>query len=186
MDWCPSPKFQCKHNKDCDDVDDLARPLCDQQTKRCVRKQWCPAEDMANSISTEVETLSESSVGDFVVWFQSMVHFQKFNVDVSTADDPQPIIYPAPKATAYSIRDIMQLSGVVYNDTYRHGAVISTDIIFDCNLDSSDCKSRLDATLIDASSGYNFAKPHYYLVEDGTRTLSSSNLKFNFQNYSIR
>ena len=109
-----------------------------------------------------METLSEEAVSDYVLWFQSMVHFHKFNVDVSTADDRSPTMYPEPKATAYAVRDIMHHAGVDFHDISRHGAVLMTNVIFDCDLDLGDCHSKLESKFVDGTSGYNFAKTSYY------------------------
>ena len=157
--------MKCSQHTDCEDIPDLAKPKCEKG--RCVRKQWCPAEDLSNQKTAQL--LSEDAVGDYVIWFQSHVHFHKFNVDVSTTDAKFPIIYPEARATAYPVRDILHFAGVPFNDTSHLGAVILANLNFKCDLDSKDCTSRMQASFVDASTGYNYAKPHYYVGKDGQR-----------------
>ena len=68
------------------------------------------------------------------------------------------------------MRDIIKMAGVDFDDASRHGAVLMTNMVFDCDLDFQDCHSRLETKLVDATSGYNFAHPSYYTdSESGTQ-----------------
>ncbi len=65
-----------------------------------MRRQWCPAEcdPVANpSCATTQELLIDPS--GYELRFQTSVHFHKFQMDVSTMEEKEAIVYPKKKVS---------------------------------------------------------------------------------------
>eukprot|EP00435_Cladocopium_sp_Y103_P047209 s559_g13.t2 len=88
-EYCESPSHPCKEARDCNVGDPKVQKM-ECQNGFCMRRQWCPAEN-ANWPTTETHYLDFEKVE---LWFKSYVHYHKFGLDVSTADEKESIPYP--------------------------------------------------------------------------------------------
>merc|ERR1712187_449558 len=79
-DFCESPIHNCTTDAQCSiGNEELQKKEC-SASGHCMRRQWCPAEDPSR-ITTETH---EFDIDEVELWFQTYVHFNDFNLDVST------------------------------------------------------------------------------------------------------
>jgi len=174
-DYCESPPNNCTSDRDCDIGDEnLQRSQC-SPNKRCMRRGWCPAEDPA-AVTTESHELSFE---DVELWFQTFVHYNDFNLDVSTTDEKTSVHFPNEKSNTYRLRDIVAMAGIEPKDFSTNGAVVLLNILFNCNLDSKQCDLKVESNTVDIATGYNYVHNNVYW-EDGVRKRDS------YRMYGIR
>merc|ERR1719329_2054708 len=83
--FCRDPQHTCVADSECD-VNNLKLQLPECEAGGCMRRQWCPAED-PDADTSEVHYLD---LTDVELWFQTSVHFHKFDLDVATTDERRP------------------------------------------------------------------------------------------------
>jgi len=155
-DSCENPGYPCESNAQCDTGDEIMTGEC--KNKMCVRRGWCPAESVA-ATTTEIYKIDALK---YDLWFQAKVLFHKFQADTANIDDPSPVYYPNKKANTYPLHDVLRLASVELEDVWKEGAVIQVLSLFDCNLDADIFETRLEASLIDATTGFNYKHARYY------------------------
>lgn len=161
--FCESPLHPCSSNKDCDiDNEQLQKSICNNG--RCMRRQWCPAEDPTKA-TTETQYLEFSEVD---LWFSTYVHYHKFLLDVATTDERKEMIYPMKRANTYPLHDLIRMSNLDPEEVVENGALIIANALLDCDLDNGVCNSRLETINVDTKAGYNHAVNHVYF-ENGVR-----------------
>jgi len=161
--FCESPLHTCSSNKDCDiDKEQLQKSIC--SNGRCMRRQWCPAEDPTKA-TTETQYLEFSEVD---LWFSTYVHYHKFLLDVATTDERKEMIYPMKRANTYPLHDLIRMSNLDPEEVVENGAVLIANALLDCDLDNGVCNSRLETINVDTKAGYNHAVNHVYF-ENGVR-----------------
>lgn len=159
--FCESPIHLCSSNEDCDiGNDDLQKPQC--SNGRCMRRQWCPAEELGKPQTTESLINSDN----YEIQFSSQLHYHKFALDVSTTDE-EVHRYPHPRANTYMVKDILRMAGLTSADLQKLGAIVQVGLTFSCDLDSELCSSEVQAYNVDTVAGFNFRKDFYY-EEGGT------------------
>eukprot|EP00435_Cladocopium_sp_Y103_P045828 s559_g13.t1 len=104
-EYCESPSHPCKEARDCNVGDPKVQKM-ECQNGFCMRRQWCPAEN-ANWPTTETHYLDFEKVE---LWFKSYVHYHKFGLDVSTADEKESIPYPHRGANTYRLQDLIRMT----------------------------------------------------------------------------
>lgn len=167
-DFCPSPVHTCKQDDDCDIGNpELQKPKCEEGM--CMRRQWCPAENPHGSAS---EVHYNSDYANVELWYQTYVHFHKFMVDVSTADEDVKIAFPNKGANTIALHDILRIANINAKEVRDNGAVMLMNAVYNCNLDAKTCDSTLESMNVDTKSGYNTVHNHYY-VEGGVRKRDS-------------
>jgi len=157
---CENPGFPCESDADCDLGDGISKPKCSKGT--CVRRGWCPAESTSNP-STEVYKIDAEN---YDLWFQGKVLFHKFQTDIGNTEDAAPMYYPNDNANTYPMHDILRMASVTLDDIWKEGAVVLVTAIFDCDLASETCITRIESVAVDTTTGFNFKKGNYY-QEDG-------------------
>lgn len=160
---CESPQHECQSDADCDKGEELQVPKC--ANGRCVRRQWCPAEEVGQPHTEEHNVISKS----YDVWFSTSLHFHKFMLDVSTTDEPKPIRYPLEHANTYPLHDLLRMADVKIEEVEQLGALISVTQFVTCDLDAFACQLQLQATNIDTSAGFNYVHNYFYFDESGVR-----------------
>mmetsp|Transcript_59203 Transcript_59203/g.152311 ORF Transcript_59203/g.152311 Transcript_59203/m.152311 type:complete len:357 (+) Transcript_59203:160-1230(+) len=160
-EFCESALHRCSVAADCDIGN---RRLQKQEcvNGRCMRRQWCP--DILPDAATTEEVLLE--VDQVELWFQSYLHYHRFQLDVTTADEREPVNYPHPAANTYKLSDLIHWTGVEQQEIIQSGAVMMMNANFDCNLDSMHCKVVVDSAIVESKTGYNYVHNQYY-YEDG-------------------
>lgn len=168
-DFCESPVHNCSKPADCDiGNEELQKNEC-TATGRCLRRQWCPAEDPANLATTETHYLD---INEVTIWFQTFVHFHAFNLDVSTTDEKEPRYYPHKKPNTFPLRDIVRMANIDPADCTENGALMLVNTLFKCDLDAHTCEMKVEGQNIDTMTGYNHVHSHVYW-EDGVRKRDS-------------
>lgn len=161
--FCESPLHTCKSNHDCDiGNEELQQTTC--SNGRCMRRQWCPAEELGKPNTQEYIVNSRT----YDVWFETIIHFHQFQLDVASTDDKEPIRYPAEHANTYPLHDLMRFANVDMKSIERLGAIIQMNNIISCDLDAFVCKTQLVSSNIDTKTGFNYVQNYYYF-ENGIR-----------------
>lgn len=161
--FCESPLHTCSTNKDCDiGNQNLQKSIC--SNGRCMRRQWCPAED-PNKAHTVTQYLEFSEVE---LWFSTYVHYHKFLLDVATTDERKEMLYPMKRANTYPLHDLIRMSNLDAEEVVENGALLIANALLDCDLDNGQCNSRLETINVDTKAGYNHAVNHVYF-ENGVR-----------------
>lgn len=164
--YCESPLHNCSSAADCDIGNEmLQRREC--VNGHCMRRQWCPAED-ENAPTTETHYLEFDQVQ---LWFQNYVHYHRFMLDVSTADETQPLHYPHRRANTYRLRDLLRMTGIEPDEIRENGAVMLANAIFDCDLNKKDCDMKVETATVDKNFYYHIYNHVYY--ENGVRKRDS-------------
>jgi len=162
--FCESPVHPCTTPEDCDiDNELLQQSQC--VNGHCMRRQWCPAEN-PEAPTTEIQYLE---FGNVELWFKTYVHYHKFQLDVATTDEEQPIMYPMKRANTYPLHDLIRMANLDPEEVIENGAVIIANALLQCKLDSSSCTSRVETINVDTKSGYNYVYNHIYFDESGVR-----------------
>lgn len=158
--YCKSPVHNCTDDEDCGSSDVLGqhRECVDGF---CMRFQWCPAED-PDAITTETHYLDISKVE---LWLQSYVHYNEFEMDVSTMNEKEIVYYPHKNANTYKLNDLLRMASLSLEDLQDYGAIIYVNNIFDCDVDRDTCTRNVEAFNIDTRTGFNHVVS--YLYEDG-------------------
>jgi hypothetical protein len=173
--FCPSPQHTCKTNADCDiDNELLQKSQC--QNGRCMRRQWCPAEDRDDTAITTTQYLE---FGNVELWFSTYVHYHKFMLDVATTDERKEIKYPMKRANTYPLHDLIRMANIDAEEVIENGGVLVANALLDCDLDTGECGSKVETINVDTKAGYNYAYSNIYF-EDGVRKRDT------FRMYGIR
>lgn len=161
--FCESPIHPCTTPDDCDiDNELLQKSQC--VNGHCMRRQWCPAENV-EAPTTEIQYLE---FGNVELWFKTYVHYHKFQLDVATTDEKEEIMYPMKRANTYPLHDLIRMANLDPEEVIENGAVIIANALLDCKLDSEQCNSRVETINVDTKSGYNYVYNHIYF-ENGVR-----------------
>jgi hypothetical protein len=158
--YCESPVHRCESKEDCDIGNaDLQKEECSNGF--CMRRQWCPAEQLGAPVTEEhyIDVLS------YEVWFGTSLHYHKFMLDVSTTDELEPFRYPHNTANTYPVHDMLRMANINPDDIKQYGAVLQSNNIFDCDLDDKVCQVRMEVVNVDTETGFNYVQNHFY--EDG-------------------
>jgi hypothetical protein len=161
--YCGSPRHPCKTSTDCS-TSNKALQKAECSNGMCMRRQWCPAQDPKDS-KTEVHYVDSQS---YDIWFQTDLHFHKFELDVSTTEEEESIRWPANRANTYTVRDLLSMANVEAQDVKDYGAVLSVNQLFECDLGEENCDVRLQISNVDGKTGFNYVRNHFYEV-DGVR-----------------
>jgi len=153
---CEQPGYPCESDEDCQTGDEMTTGKC--SNKRCVRRGWCPAEQ-AGAPATTVYKIDAAK---YDLWFQGKVLFHKFMTDIGNTEDLHPIYYPDANANTYPMHDILRMASVDLEKSWEDGAVLLVSAIFECDLMAERCSTVIESAKIDAMTGYNFKKTHYY------------------------
>mmetsp|Transcript_24519 Transcript_24519/g.61722 ORF Transcript_24519/g.61722 Transcript_24519/m.61722 type:complete len:365 (+) Transcript_24519:394-1488(+) len=163
-DFCASPLHTCKTPADCEIENPQLQKgdTCTPEGK-CLRRQWCPAEcdPVSDAACTTTQEIEVDPLA-YEIRFGTSVHFHKFQMDVSTTEEKQRILYPKKKANTYKVKDLLRMANVDANKIAKHGALLLVTMLFDCEMDDSACLSSVEAVNIDSKTGYNFARSVYY------------------------
>lgn len=154
--FCENPGYPCKSDGDCDTGEEIQQATC--KSGSCMRRGWCPPQAPGGE-GTEVFKIDASR---FDLWFQGKVLFHKFMKDAGNTGDIAPVYYPNDNANTYPMHDILWKAGVKLEDVWKDGAVLLVSVVFDCDLHSNDCTTRIESATIDATTGYNFKKSNYF------------------------
>lgn len=165
--YCPSLLHNCTVAKDCDiDNEDLQKgSQCNAGF--CMRRQWCPPEDPNKPGITDQEYLE---FGNVELWFQTYVHYHKFNLDVATTDEKEEILYPVRRANTYPLHDLIRMANLEPEEVVENGAVLIANALLDCDLDSGECGSKIETINVDTKAGYNYAYAHNYFECNADKT----------------
>lgn len=164
--YCESPTHNCSVAEDCDIGNEmLQRQECVQG--KCMRRQWCPAED-ENAPTTETHYLEFDQVE---LWFQNYLHYHRFMLDVSTADESQPVHFPHRRANTYRLRDLLRMTNSDPEDFRENGAVMIVNSIFECDLNERDCDMTVETATVDKNFFYHIYNHLYY--DNGIRKRDS-------------
>lgn len=162
--FCESLLHNCTHNDDCDiDNEQLQKTQC--SNGHCLRRQWCPPED-PSSPTTETQYLDYHRIE---LWFSTYVHYHKFQLDVSTTDEDKEILYPLKKANTYPLHDLIRMANIDIEEVIENGAVLIANAMLDCDLDTSQCGSKIESTNVDTKNGFNYVHYHTYFDEQKKR-----------------
>jgi len=157
--YCGSPLHPCKTSADCKVGNDgLQKAECSKGM--CMRRQWCPAQDAKDS-KTEVHYIDSQN---YDIWFQTDLHFHRFELDVSTTEEKESIRWPAPRANTYTMRDLLLMGNVKAQDVKDYGAVLNVNQLFECDLGRETCGVRLHIANVDGQTGFNYVRNHFYEV----------------------
>jgi len=166
QDYCPSPMHNCTVPSDCDiDNNLLQKEEC--VNGRCMRMQWCPAEDPENlspGSRTEVQYLE---FGNVELWFRTYVHFHKFQLDVATTDEQKEILYPMKRANTYPLHDLIRMANIDPEEVVENGAMLIVNALLQCDLDAETCGSKIETINVDTKTGYNYVFTHVYFENNG-------------------
>jgi len=161
--YCESKLHPCKGPEDCD-IGDEALQKSECSNGFCMRRQWCPAQEVGKPETT----VSYVDIGGYDLWFQTNLHYHKFMLDVSTTDEPEPRKYPMNHPNTFPIHDILRMANIDPKDIKENGAIVAVNNIFDCELDSHVCQRSIEAINIDTKTGFNYIQNHFYM-EGGVR-----------------
>lgn len=173
-DWCQDPSQPCKFDSDCKTDATLSGGRGKCKDGLCVKRQWCPAED-PNNLTTELRRSEQYTRTHFLafdeveLWFKTYVHFHKFALDVTTADENGQIRYPESGANTYRLIDLMRMTNYVPEEIEENGAVMTLNVMLDCNLDTENCEMKVETASVDHASGFNHVVEQIYWL-DGVRT----------------
>lgn len=176
--FCRDPQHMCVADSECD-VNNRRIQLPECEAGGCMRRQWCPAEDV-DADTSETHYLDLTYVE---LWFQTSVHFHKFDLDVSTTDERRPREFPMRHANTYPVHDILRMARLDPDDpdaVRENGGVVHMNVIFDCDLDLQTCESKLASSNVDTVTGFNHVWNNYYYDEEGNRKRDS------YRMYGIR
>eukprot|EP00439_Symbiodinium_sp_Y106_P073153 s1527_g13.t1 len=162
-EYCESPSHPCKEARDCN-VGDPQVQRMECQNGFCMRRQWCPAEN-ENWATTETHYLEFDNVE---LWFKSYVHYHKFGLDVTTADEKASIKYPQRGANTYRLQDLIRMTNYAPEEFVELGAVMVLNGLFDCNLDTELCEMKVETATVDTKTGFNHVYENIY-YENGVR-----------------
>jgi len=157
--YCGSPLHPCKTAADCN-VGSSPLQKAECSSGLCMRRQWCPAQDAKNS-KTEVHYVDTQS---YDIWFQTDLHFHRFELDVSTTEEKESIRWPATRANTYTMRDLLKMANVEAQDVKDYGAILTVNQLFECDLGEETCDVRLQIENVDGKSGFNYVRNHFYEV----------------------
>lgn len=165
--FCESPLNPCAQDSDCDIGDDAL-----QQTKcsngRCMRRQWCPAEEPG--VPTTV--IHNVKARSYDIQFQTSLHYHKFMLDVATTDEKRSIRYPADHANTFPLHDLIRMANIEMEAVQELGAIIQVNHFINCDLDAFECKPGLEVNNIDTKTGFNYVQNYFYF-ENGVRKRDS-------------
>eukprot|EP00747_Dinoflagellata_sp_TGD_P027860 gnl/TRDRNA2_/TRDRNA2_132872_c0_seq1.p1 gnl/TRDRNA2_/TRDRNA2_132872_c0~~gnl/TRDRNA2_/TRDRNA2_132872_c0_seq1.p1 ORF type:complete len:347 (-),score=69.98 gnl/TRDRNA2_/TRDRNA2_132872_c0_seq1:88-1128(-) len=162
--YCPSPTHSCKTDEDCDIGNKvLQKKQC--QDGFCMRRQWCPAEDIEKP-TTEVHLIDFS---DVLLWFQSYVHFHVFKIDIMTTDEDTSKLWPAKMANTYAVYDLLRMANVDPAQMLENGGVIIANAVFECDFDAEKCTFGVKTANVDTRTGFNHVHYHYWRDDSGKR-----------------
>lgn len=160
--FCPNKAYKCESAADCTDEFMSTPPECNGG--RCVRRGWCPPEELGGP-NTEMFKIDAES---YKVWFQGKVMFHQLDATVGNTEQTEPRVQGRNKNT-YWMHDILRMGRASIEQVWKEGAVLSVQNIFKCNLmmDEADaCTTKLEVGLIDKQTGYNY-KNNVYRKEKG-------------------
>lgn len=172
--YCESYIHNCTKNSDCDVGNEMLQKT-ECQNGHCMRRQWCPAEN-PDSPTTEAHYLE---FGNVDLWFKTFVHFSRFQLDVSTTDEKEPVMYPARGANTFPLHHLIRMANVDQEELVQNGGVMLMNALFNCDLDSGVCDTQVEAQNVDTVTGYNYVYNHVYW-QDGIRKRDS------YRMYGIR
>jgi len=161
--FCESFVHTCTIPDDCD-IDNELLQKSECVNGHCMRRQWCPAEN-PEAATTETQYLDFANVE---LWFSTYVHYHKFQLDVATTDERKEILYPMKRANTYPLHDLIRMANLDPEEVIENGAVLIANALLECDLDTGECGSKLEAINVDTKSGYNYAYNQIYF-EDGVR-----------------
>jgi len=165
-EYCESPVHNCTRAADCDIGNELLQKK-ECVNGHCMRRQWCPAEDPSQP-TTETHYLEYEHVQ---LWFTSYLHYHRFMLDVSTADESEAVHYPHRRANTYRLRDLVRMTDAEPEVVQENGAVFIVNALFDCELDNNDCDLKVEAATVDRNFYYHIHNHVYF--EDGVRKRDS-------------
>lgn len=171
---CESPLLPCGADADCDLGEQFQEAKC--SNGRCMRRQWCPAEEVGKEY-TEEHLINAKS---YDIWFSTSLHYHKFMLDVSTTDELKSVRFPAEHANTYPLHDLLRMADVKLEEVEHLGAIISVTQMIDCDLDAFQCKLHLETGNVDSTSGFNYVHNYFYFDDSGVRK------KDTFHFYGIR
>lgn len=168
---CGNPMFSCKADKDCDTGEAVAVAKCEKGS--CVRRGWCPPEQLGASQTEayEIDALK------YEVWFQGMVQYHVFQdingggLSAGNIEEPAPILSPAENANTYGLPYILEKAQVKLKDVWQDGAIVLLTAKFDCDLDAAEdeqCLTNIEGATVDYENGFNY-KVVTYRDEGGER-----------------
>uniref|UniRef100_A0A6T0X194 Purinergic receptor n=1 Tax=Alexandrium monilatum TaxID=311494 RepID=A0A6T0X194_9DINO len=165
-EYCESPVHNCTVPEDCDIGNEmLQKKEC--VSGRCLRRQWCPAED-EGAPTTETHYLELDQVQ---LRLQNFLRYHRFNVDVSTADEVEPVRYPHSRANTYRLRDLLRMTNSDPEEFKETGAVMIINALFDCDLNKKDCDMKVETATVDKNFYYHIYNHVYF--EGGVRKRDS-------------
>jgi len=191
---CPSVRGHCETDIDCLPIrrpyhmgNGVTTGICNQTTKTCMIKAWCPTEDDSPPIDGDYARLEHTA--DFTVLIKNHVYFPYFDISRSNLIESVNKTYLTTcqynvdehkYCPIFRIGDIVSLSRSAKDSDYHldresyyrnlanAGGVINVLIQWSCNFDFSttQCKpvykfKRLD-NKYNSAPGYNFRYPIYY------------------------
>jgi len=165
-EYCESPVHNCTIPDDCDIGNELLQKK-ECVSGHCMRRQWCPAED-EHAPSTETHYLEYDQVQ---LWFMNYLRYHRFNLDVSTADEVDPVHYPHLRANTYRLRDLLRMTSIDPEEFKENGAVMTINALFDCDLNKKDCDMKAETATVDKNFFYHIHNHVYY--EGGVRKRDS-------------
>mmetsp|Transcript_13465 Transcript_13465/g.31660 ORF Transcript_13465/g.31660 Transcript_13465/m.31660 type:complete len:347 (-) Transcript_13465:50-1090(-) len=174
-EYCESPLHNCTADTDCDIGNTQLQKRECSANGRCMRRQWCPAED-PKATTTETHYLDLDMVQ---MWCQIHAHYHQFHLDVKTTDENTPIEYPRAQANTYPLHDILRMANLDDEEVMENGAIIIINAIITCHLDSESCDVKFESRNVDTKLGFNYKHWHTY-YENGIRKRDS------FRFYGIR
>lgn len=160
--YCENPAYPCETAEDCTDEMMAQPPKCNRGM--CVRRGWCPAEDLS-APKTEVYKVNAEQ---YKVWFQGKVIYHKLTTDepIGNIHEQEPRIYPDEDANTYPMHDILRMAELSMGHVWKEGAVLLVQTVFDCDLLSAECSTTVKSATVDATTGYNY-KSNVYRKEGG-------------------
>lgn len=161
--FCESPKHNCTRDLDCDAGDPSVQTRC--SNGRCMRRQWCPAEE-PGSAATETHYLDFEKVQ---LKFQSFVYFLRMRLDVSTVDEDDRVMYPVAGANTYPLHDMLRMANLRYDSLVENGAIIAVNSVFKCNMDSERCDTKIESVNVDTVTGFNHQVVYTYRQGNATK-----------------
>jgi len=162
--FCESLLHNCTISEDCD-IGNAKLQKAECSNGRCMRRQWCPAEDPA-SVTTETQYLDYHAIE---LWFSTYVHYHKFKLDVQTTDEDKEILYPMKSANTYPLHDLIRMANLDKEEVIENGAVLIANALLDCDLDTGQCGTKVESTNVDTKNGFNYVHYHVYFDEQKKR-----------------
>ena len=164
--FCESLAHNCTAPEDCDIGNErVQKKEC--ASGHCMHRQWCPAED-PSAPTTEVHYPEYEQAQ---LWFISYLHFHRFQLDVSTCDETEPIHYPHRRANTYRLWDLVRMTGAEFEVGMGNGMVMIVNALFQCELNKKDCDLKVEAATVDKNF-YCHIYNHFHF-EDGVRRRDS-------------